>query len=228
VLARTALGWERATWLARRDDPAPADALTTLDGWIDRRERREPVAYITGHREFWGLDFVVTSAVLIPRPETELVVEAALQRLADRDRAWRIADVGTGSGCLAVALACERPDARVIASDIPGEALEVARRNAARHGVADRIEFIQGDLLDPITRICDLIVANPPYVVERARPALGPEVRDHEPGVALFGGNVSVLPDVDSACGLLAGQESPCPRHVRAVDREAPDDVDLR
>jgi release factor glutamine methyltransferase len=158
-------------------------------------------------REFWNLEFEVNPAVLIPRPETELIVEAALE-LVSRTATATIADVGTGSGCLAIALACERPDSRVIASDISREALDVARRNALRHGVADRVEFVHGDLLDPITRICDLIVANPPYVVERARPALGPEVRDHEPGVALFGGNDGLR--------LLARLIHDAPAHLRS------------
>ena len=201
VLARTALGWDRATWLARRDEPTSADALTTLDKWIARREQREPVAYITGHREFWGLDFVVTPAVLIPRPETELVVEAALERLADRDRAWRIADVGTGSGCLAVALAHERPEATVVATDVSREALDLAHANADRHGVSSRVQFLETSLLDGVAGPFDLIVANPPYVPAASRDTLSADVRDFEPDRAVFGHGADGL---DEARVLLA------------------------
>lgn len=187
LLAQHVLGWTAEQFFTDGAAVEPPNFASRFDTLIGRRASREPLAYIVGRREFWRLEFEVTPAVLIPRPETELIVEAALELLPSAGTAL-IADVGTGSGCLAVALACERPGARVIASDISQDALDVARRNASHHGVDERIEFRQGDLLDPIADVCDLIVANPPYVVEHARPALGPEVRDHEPGVALFGG----------------------------------------
>jgi release factor glutamine methyltransferase len=196
VLCRTALGWDRATWLARRDESADPEAAATIAGWIRRREAREPVAYITGTREFWGLDFVVTPAVLIPRPETELIVEAALDRLAPADRPWRIADVGTGSGCIAVALATARPNATLVATDISQDALDVAQQNATRHGVRDRITFLRTSLLDDVPGRFDLIVANPPYVPTSARPTLAADVRDFEPDAALFGHGPDGLDEV--------------------------------
>jgi release factor glutamine methyltransferase len=135
------------------------------------------------------LSFAVSPAVLIPRPETELIVEAALELFPDPDRVLTAADVCTGSGCVAVALASERPAARITATDISSDALEVARQNAARHGVRDRIAFHCGDLFDGVEGPFDVIAGNPPYVAERDRPGLQPEVRDYEPGVALFGGS---------------------------------------
>lgn len=188
LLAEHVLGWTRERLLADGAGGEPPHFATRFDALIARRAAREPLPYIVGRREFWNLDFEVTPAVLIPRPETELIVEAALD-LVPLSAAATIADLCTGCGIVAVALARERPAARVIATDISDPALDVARRNAARHGVADRIEFRQGDLLEPIHIACDLILANPPYVAQRVRPALQPEVRDHEPGVALFGGD---------------------------------------
>jgi release factor glutamine methyltransferase len=187
VLARHVTGWDRATYLSRRLDPVPPEAAVSLERAVARRERREPVAYITGHREFWGLEFQVTPAVLIPRPETEFIVEAALHRLADQARAWRIADVGTGSGCLAISLAAERKRAVVVATDVAADALAVARDNAIRLGVAGRIAFVETSLLNGVAGPIDLVVANPPYVPSRARTTLAPDVRDHEPEVALYG-----------------------------------------
>ena len=196
VLARAAAGWDRASYLARRDEPAVADVAERLESYVRRREAREPVAYILGTREFWGLDFLVTPAVLIPRPETEFIVQAALARLADRTRPWRIADVGTGSGCLAVALAVELSHARVTAIDISPDALDVARANAERHGVGGRVTLMRSSLLDAVEGPFDLIVANPPYVPRAHQPTLSPDVRDHEPDVALYGGGDDGLDEV--------------------------------
>jgi release factor glutamine methyltransferase len=187
VLARAAAGWDRATWLTRRNEPAGIEAAARFEAMASRREQREPVAYITGVREFWGLDFIVSPAVLIPRPETELIVEAALDRLADPARAWRIADVGTGSGCIAIALATERRAAMLTATDVSDAALEVARQNAILRGVGSRIGFLRTSFLDDAIGPFDLIVANPPYVPTFARTALAPDVREFEPDAALFG-----------------------------------------
>jgi release factor glutamine methyltransferase len=153
---------------------------------VQRRAAREPIAYIVGHQEFWALDFGVSPAVLIPRPETELVVESALALIADG--AVELADVCTGSGCIAVAIACDRALVRVTATDLSEAALEVAHRNAVRHQVAHRVTFRQADLLAGLDGIFDVIAANPPYVPEADRASLQPEVRDHEPAVALFAG----------------------------------------
>jgi release factor glutamine methyltransferase len=195
LYACTILSWNRARLLADRQAPRPEGLEPRLSEWIARRERHEPTAYIVGVREFWGLDFEATPAVLIPRPETELIVEEALTLLRGghlsipaRSGSPRVGDIGTGSGCVAVALATEWPDCRVVASDISAEALLVAKRNAARHGVADRIEFVTTSYLDGIDGPFDLLTANPPYVQNGDRPALGRGVL-HEPGVALFGGD---------------------------------------
>ncbi len=188
VLARCALGWDRATYLARRREPAPPGFGDRFEPLVARRCRREPVARIIGRREFWGLDIEVTPAVLVPRPESELLVETALARLGDRTARWAVADVGTGSGCLAIALARELPSARVTATDISGEALAVARRNAARHDAADRVTFHRTDLLDGLPGPYDLIVSNPPYVTDGVIATLAPEVRGHDPAAALRGG----------------------------------------
>ena len=188
VLARSALGWDRATYLARWREPAPPGFGDRFEPLVARRCRREPVTRITGRREFWGLDLEVTPAVLVPRPESELLIETALARLGDRIAAWALADVGTGSGCLAIALARELPRARVTATDISPDALAIARRNASRHGMADRVTFHHTDLLDGLPGPFDLIVSNPPYVPDAVIDTLAPEVRDHEPAAALRGG----------------------------------------
>jgi release factor glutamine methyltransferase len=191
LLAEHLLGWDTARFFTSADQPEPADFAARYEPLVARRAEREPLAYITGRREFWHLEFDVSPAVLIPRPETELLVEAALELFPSAADDILVADVGTGSGCLAVAIARERPHANIVATDISAAALDVARQNAARHGVADRIRFVQADLFEdegPDPLLADLIVANPPYVAERDRPGLQPEVRDHEPAVALFGG----------------------------------------
>jgi len=154
---------------------------------VSRRAHREPLAYIVGHREFWGLPFEVSPSVLIPRPETELIVEAALELVSATAPSPAICDVGTGSGCVAIALATERPLAAITATDISEAALSVARRNAKRNGT-EHIRFVTADLLNGVDGPFDLITANPPYVRQVDQPGLQPEVRDHEPAVALFGG----------------------------------------
>jgi release factor glutamine methyltransferase len=149
---------------------------------------------IAGSREFWGLDIAVTRNVLIPRPESELLVETALALLVDLVAPWNVADVGTGSGCLAVALAKELRRARVTATDISPPAIAVAQRNAARHGVASRIEFHNMRGLDGLSGSYDLIVSNPPYVPEPDIARLAPEVASYEPMSALCGGQDGLDP----------------------------------
>jgi len=187
LLAQHALGWTTEQFFTDASAPAPDGFVPRYETLVDRRVTREPFAYIVGHREFWGLELEVTPAVLIPRPSTELIVEALLELFPDRSAPLDITDVCTGCGCVALAIAHERPAAKVLAVDISTDALAVARRNALRHGVADRVTLRHGDLLAGIARPFDAIVANPPYVLDRARPALQPEVRN-EPEVALFGG----------------------------------------
>jgi release factor glutamine methyltransferase len=187
VLARRVLGWDRARFLADRNEKASSVFLLNYEHLVARRERREPVPYILGTREFWGLDFEVGPDVLIPRPETELIIEEALQRIESDSRPL-IVDVGTGSGCLAIVLAREVPGARLVGTDVSSRALAVARRNATRHGVIDRVTFVETSFLDGLAEAPDMIVSNPPYVPSVAGPALTPEVRDYEPRVAVFGG----------------------------------------
>ena len=203
---------QNRTWLyAHPEETLPDENLERFLALIGRRAAGEPTQYLTGKQEFWGLEFEVTPAVLIPRPETEHVIEVALDRLALRElRAGRpqktigegllIADIGTGSGCIAIALAKELPKADLVATDISQAALEVARRNAARHGVGERIRFVQGDLLErsgeermtsretTAPLLFDLVASNPPYIGRREAPTLAREVREHEPAHALFGG----------------------------------------
>ena len=187
VLARQVLGWDRARFLTDRDEIATSMFLLRYEPLVARRERREPVSYILGTREFWGLPFEVGPDVLIPRQETEFIIEETLA-LAGRDGHPLIVDVGTGSGCIAISLALEIPGARVIATDLSRHALGVARRNAARHGVSNRITFVETSFLDDVEGPVDIIVSNPPYVPSLSEPGLTPEVRDYEPAVALFGG----------------------------------------
>jgi release factor glutamine methyltransferase len=186
IYVRTILDWDKATLVTRLREPSPDALEPRFSEWISRRERREPTAYILGTREFWGRDFLVTPAVLVPRPETEFIVEEAIPLVQDV-AAPRIADIGTGSGILAVTLAAELPAAEVVATDLSGDALEVARQNATRLGVADRVTFIKTSYLDDVDGIFDLVVANPPYVRDGDKIALSRDVR-HEPDVALFGG----------------------------------------
>jgi release factor glutamine methyltransferase len=186
VLARHALDWDRARLLARGREPSPPGFDERFQALIARRSAHEPVAFITGRREFWGLEFDVTPDVLIPRPETELIVEAACE--FGKGRAIRrIVDVGTGSGCLAVALAHEFPRARVVATDISPAALRVAAINAARHDVGEQVSCISSNLLDAIAGPVDVIVSNPPYVP--AGVSLSPDIVRYEPAVALYSGD---------------------------------------
>jgi release factor glutamine methyltransferase len=193
------LGRER-TWLYTHPEAELSAAEEqTLFSLLARRIAGEPTQHLTGKQEFWGLEFEVTPDVLIPRPETEHVIEVALDRLALREiragrtqltsgTGLRIADVGTGSGCIAIALARELPAGTLYALDTSVAALEVARRNAARHAVAERIQFVESNLFSAASSQFDLIVSNPPYIGRRSAATLPREVRDHEPAAALFGG----------------------------------------
>jgi release factor glutamine methyltransferase len=231
LLLLHALGRDRAWIYAHPEEEISSADTERFFALITRRSNGEPTQHLTRKQEFWGLEFEVTSDVLIPRPETEHVIEVALDRLAVRElRASRpqkndgagllIADIGTGSGCIAIALAKELPGAKIYATDISPRTLEVARRNAARHSLSDRIQFWESNLLDQVfvvgaqhaapllgkdapheSRVTslpamagheslffDLIVSNPPYVGRREAATLPREVRDHEPEVALYGG----------------------------------------
>ncbi|ODS53552.1 MAG: protein-(glutamine-N5) methyltransferase, release factor-specific [Acidobacteria bacterium SCN 69-37] len=190
VLGRHLLGWDTAAWLTRQRDDAPAAWGEALMPLVVRRASGEPVAYLTGTREFYGRAFTVTPDVLIPRPETEQIVDLALVRIGETaaaDAPVTVVDVGTGSGCLAVTLAAERPHLRVIATDTSTAALHVAAGNAARHDVADRVAYTHGSLTAG-TAGARLIVSNPPYIPLTDRDRLMRDVRDFEPATALFGG----------------------------------------
>lgn len=188
VLIMFVLNCDRAYVYAHPERELTPDELQRYDEALETRSRGVPSQYITGHQEFWGLDFIVNPAVLIPRPETEHVIEtvAPLAREADRPR---IVDVGTGSGCIAIALAHELPQAEMTAVDLSGEALEVARLNAARLQVGSRIRFLQSDLLASVAdEQFDFVVSNPPYVGECEADRVQREVRKFEPHMAVFGG----------------------------------------
>ena len=188
MLLRTALGLTRAQLYARLTDDAPPAALHRFHALLDRRLAHEPVSYLRGYKEFYGLEFRTDRRALIPRPETELLVELALAAARHRDPALAIADVGTGCGCIAVALAAHLPGATVYATDVSPAALDLARENAARHNLAGRITFLAGDLLAPLPTPVDLIVANLPYVSAAELAALPPDIAGYEPLTALDGG----------------------------------------
>jgi len=200
VLARFVLGWTAADWLSQSRESAPPEFSSRFLPLIERRARREPVAYIVGEREFYGRPFIVTRDVLIPRPETELVVEEALEHLhpgtakPQNPRTPVLLDFGTGSGCIAITLALERPAARIIAIDASVKALAVARQNARRLDADPRIEFLTEGELDSLEvhavaeASVDVIAANPPYVATADRASLPHEVVDFEPAIALFAG----------------------------------------
>jgi release factor glutamine methyltransferase len=190
VLLRHALEMERERLYMNTEAPISVGQEAKFQELVLRRSRREPVAYITGHKEFWSLDFVVSPAVLIPRPETELLVGVALQyvgKLEERS-SFKILDLGAGSGAISVCLAKETPRAEIVAVDISPIALDVARMNASRHGVSGWIEFLSGDLFTPLRETFDVIVSNPPYIRTSELSTLAAEISNWEPMTALDGG----------------------------------------
>jgi release factor glutamine methyltransferase len=196
LLLMHALGIDRAELYTGSQAELSPEAEALYLKFIGERAGGKPVQYITGHQEFWGLDLEVNPAVLIPRPETELIVEAVIELARGsavmRDAArLRMIDVGTGSGCIAMALAAEFPRGTVVATDLSSEALAVALTNATRLGLSERIAFVRSDLLSCFGVDChggaDVVVSNPPYVGRDEIPGLQREVRDFEPGLALGG-----------------------------------------
>lgn len=185
------LGRDRTFLISHAEDDPDENSLARFHEFVGRRAEGEPLQYITGVQDFYGREFRVTPDVLIPRPETELLVEAALQIIGDTGATPFICDVGTGSGCIAVTLLCEIVNARAVAIDKSPAALEIAKINAQNHSVADRAQFVVSDCfnsLDSRDYEFDLIVSNPPYVAEAALEGLQREVRDHEPLLALSPG----------------------------------------
>jgi release factor glutamine methyltransferase len=182
-------------WLiAHEYESLPARATAAFRAGVERRRIGEPIQYITGEAEFYGLSFSVNRAVLIPRPETEHLVEKVIEIAGGLEKQriakLRIADIGSGSGAIAVALARKLPAARIHVTEISAASLAVARGNAERNGVANRLAFHEGDLLAPVAgKLFDFVVSNPPYVAEHDRDSLSVEVRDYEPAQALFAGS---------------------------------------
>lgn len=188
LLLRHALGCSRESLLARLNEPVSAEASGHFFQLVERRRGRVPVQYVVGTQEFYGLSFRVTPAVLIPRPESEGLVDLAIAELGSTAEP-RIVDIGCGSGCIAVAVAHALPEAELVAIDSSPAALAIARENALRHGVASRIQFLEGDLLEPVPGGgFDAIVSNPPYIPDSELETLEPEVSEHEPRQALSGG----------------------------------------
>ena len=199
VLLMFTLGCDRAHLYAHAERELSADEQARYQAVLEERARGKPAQYITGHQEFWGLDFLVSPAVLIPRPETEHVSETVLDLARELERPPRIVDVGTGSGCIALALAKELPGADIVGLDISAAALEIARANAARLQLEQRVTFFESDLLSTLlpqlaptgqleAARFDFVVSNPPYVGEAQPEKVQREVRDFEPRVAIFAG----------------------------------------
>ena len=189
-----AAGIDRTRLLTRSEEQIDEARYLDYLALVVRRAAGEPAQYLTGHQEFYGLDFIVTPDVLIPRPETEFLIERVMNLVADsRQDSPLIVDVGTGSGCIAVTVAKLLPRARLIATDASPAALNVARTSAERHGVRDRIEFLEGDLFAPLAKrglegAVDVVASNPPYVSEERPELIQREVYEWEPHEALFGG----------------------------------------
>ena len=193
VLLAEALGVDRVGLYTHFDQPLHPEELARFKKLIQKRLQREPVAYIIGRREFWSLPFKVTPDVLIPRPETEILVAEVLKIVsapAGTGRNFRILEIGTGSGAISIVLAKECPSASLMATDLSAKALTIAQENASRLGVGERIQFRQGDLFTPLEKesVFEMILTNPPYIAEDDFPSLPPEVRNFEPRLALDGG----------------------------------------
>lgn len=188
LLAELAFGMSRLELANRERESVSSEALRRLQGFAERRLRGEPVARIVGSKAFWGLDFALNDATLVPRPETELLVERGRDLLGSRRR--QFLDLGTGSGCIAVSLLVECPGATGIAIDLDPAAIRAAAANAERHGVAGRLQLLAGSWFDPLAAdaLFDLIVSNPPYIESDAIAGLAAEVKDHDPRRALDGG----------------------------------------
>ncbi len=189
VLLAHALGLQRLDLYLRFDQPVNPEERSRYKKLIGARaSERVPVSLLVGSKEFWSLSFKVDRDVLTPRPDSEILVEAGLARMPDRERAWRVLDLGTGSGAIAISLAHERPRARITATDISAKALQVARSNADELRVGENLRFLEGSLFEPIEgERFDLIVSNPPYLARASAGSLAPEL-EHEPELALFGG----------------------------------------
>lgn len=195
ILAQVAFGMDRLTLVNReRDKPGP-EQLKALETLAARRLKGEPVSRIVGEKDFWGLSFRLNDATLVPRPETEMLVQRGLEIVGPLDHP-RILDLGTGTGCIPIAMLTEFSDMSAVAVDLSRDALDMARFNATRHGVSDRFETRQGSWFDPVApgERFDLIVSNPPYIESAVIETLMVEVREHDPRLALDGGPDGLRP----------------------------------
>ncbi len=183
VLLAHVMEIDQASLMARMNDPLPQSALYGMDRVVAVRSLHQPVSHITGKRGFWNHEFMVNSDVLDPRPDTETLVAAALEQPFNN-----VLDLGTGSGAIVLSLLAERPQAMGVATDISAKALDIARRNAGRIGVADRVQFKESDWFENVSGPFDLVVSNPPYIADSEMQDLAPEVRDWEPHLALTPG----------------------------------------
>lgn len=197
VLLASHLHVDRLELYKAPDQRLVIDEITGFEKWLDRRSQGEPVAYIVGVKEFWSLSFAVNREVLIPRPETEILVEEAIQTSRYLGQLGQsgpsILEIGVGSGAISVALASELPDARLTATDISAGALSLARRNACFHGLEGRIEFLAGSLFEPVVGTFDLIVSNPPYISAAEFARLPRGVKEYEPPGALLAGENGIF-----------------------------------
>lgn len=208
LLLAHVLGVDRMRILLDQDRPLTPEELARYREVIKRRRAREPVAYIRGEREFYGRVFRVDKRVLIPRPDTEILVETALRRTKHISMSGRMLDLCTGSGCVATTFALERPTWQVTGTDISADAIDVARDNAHRLGAIWNVRWLVGDLFEPIgDERFDLVTANPPYIPASEAPQLSPDIREHEPHLALFGG--------DDGLSISARIIREAPRHLR-------------
>lgn len=226
LLLMHAWGCSRTDIFTRSQVQVPADIVSRYSALLKRRQRREPLAHITGEKEFWSRRFIVGPDVLVPRPETEHLIEAMLGSFPDRNQALHFCDIGTGSGCIAITLACEYPHAHITATDISSAALEIAKKNATLHKVLDRIEFILGDMLTPLGGIqFDALISNPPYValaeMDELDKELGFEPRhaltDESDGLQFLQCLADNAPAFLNGGGLLVVETGPCGLPVPAA-----------
>ncbi len=227
LLLAAALGCRKIELYTRFDQAPAAEQVERFRELVREAAGHKPIAYLVGRKEFYSLEFVVTPDVLIPRPETELLVEQTVTVLRDlkREPAW-VWDIGTGSGCAAVAIAKFHPAARVVASDVSTSALAVARQNAERHGVGERVTFVEADATEISAEVVptdgfDVLVSNPPYIAESQRMSLPANIREHEPALALFGGADGLAVIRKIAAGGLAKLAADGRAFVEVADGQA-------
>lgn len=227
LLLASALGCRKIELYTRFDQTPAAGQVERFRELVREAAGHKPIAYLVGRKEFYSLEFLVTPDVLIPRPETELLVEQAVMALREGKReAATVWDIGTGSGCAAVAIAKLHPAARVVASDVSAAALAVARQNAERHGVLDRVTIVEADAAEIPAEVVpeggfDILVSNPPYIAESHRATLPANIREHEPALALFGGADGLAVIRKIATGALANLVAGGRAFVEVADGQA-------